>query len=277
MHCSVVRLFQETRKRLAPVSGDLAQKEAELIFEEALDIPRSTLYTGFNTSVSSAQCEVIQSITSERLTGSPLAHILGYTFFYENKFAVSKDALIPRPDTESLVRDVLHNETSSFCQFIDIGTGTGNIAESLCVSRPRWQALAVDISELSLRLAKRNCCNRIYLLCCDKLSSIKGRGTFDFIVTNPPYVSIDEMNELDACVIDYEPKVALYGGEDGLDFYRYLATHSKGFLKKDGWIYCEIGYLQDKKCKAIFETAGWQRISISHDLASRPRVIKAQK
>ncbi len=276
MSCLVGQMFQETCKHLQPVSKDLSHKEAELIFEDVLNISRSTLYTSFNTNISQAQYELIKNIIKRRLSGKPLAHVLGSIYFHSKSFFISKEALIPRPDTEILIEEVLKNETSKTCRFIDIGTGSGNIAESLCYNQPQWKAIAIDISGPSLQLAKKNCSERINLLCCDKLSAINKQATFDFIVTNPPYISKMEMINLEASVIDYEPSIALYGGEDGLDFYRYLAIQGKVFLRKAGWIYCEIGLLQGETCTAIFNNAGWKNISISHDLASRPRIIKAQ-
>lgn len=270
-------LFRETCKQLFPVSGSLSQREAELIFEDVLHISRSTLYTSFDRIVSQTLYEEIQHHIKKRLTGKPLAYVLGTTYFHSKKYKVSKEALIPRPDTETLIEEVLRNETCKTCRFLDIGTGSGNIAESLCYGRPRWKAIATDIFGPSLKLAACNCCDRITLLCCDKLTAIKKQSSFDFIVTNPPYISKEEMEQLEDSVIDYEPEHALCGGEDGLDFYRYLAAHGKDYLKTEGAIYCEIGFLQEEACVAIFSSTGWKNISITHDLASRPRVITAKK
>jgi len=270
-------LFKETCKKLIPISGDLSEREAELIIEDVLNLSRNNLYTNFNSFITTAQFECINKITKERLSGIPLAHALGSVYFHSKKFIVSKEVLIPRPDTETLIEVVLKNEVSKTCHFIDIGTGSGNIAETLCTIMPAWQSLAVDISEPSLHIAKTNCSTHVTLVCSDRLSSIKKGTTFDFIVCNPPYISKSEMKKLEISVSEHEPAVALYGGKDGLDFYRYLAVYGKNFLKENGWIYCEIGFLQCKACTAIFKDAGWKNIAISNDLASRPRVINAQK
>jgi release factor glutamine methyltransferase len=270
-------LFKKIRKQLRPVSGDLSDREAEIILEDVLDLSRSTLLSRFNSLVNSTQFELINTITKKRLSGIPLAHALGSAYFHSKKFTVSRDVLIPRPDTEILIEVVLQNESSEFCRFIDIGTGSGNIAETLCTSMPKWQTIAVDISEPSLQIAKTNCSKQVNLVCSDKLSAIKSCITFDFIVCNPPYISKREMGKLESSVSEYEPAIALYGGEDGLDFYRYLAKHTKNFLKVGGYIYCEIGFTQGETCTTIFKNAGWKNMSISSDLANRPRIIKAHK
>ena len=277
MPYQVGHLFQETCKGLLPVSRDLAQREAELIFKEVLSISRSTLYTSFKATLSANHQKNILNFTKERLSGKPLAYILGASGFYSKTFFVSKDVLIPRPDTEIVIEEIVKNEPAGPCLFLDIGTGSGNIAESLCGIRPQWNAIATDVSMPSLQVAKKNCSPRIILVCCDKLFAFKKHFTVDFIVSNPPYISKKEMKNLDPSVKDHEPALALYGGEDGLDFYRYLALHSRGLLKSCGWIYCEIGFTQGMACTAIFENAGWNNISIANDLASRPRVIRAQK
>ena len=129
---------------------------------------------------------------------------------------------------------LLKNETSDSCKFIDSGTGSGIIADTLVNERPSWQAFAADLSIPALQIAKRNCSERVLLFCNDKLSAVKRAPIFDFIVSNPPYISKSEMEKLDRSVTDYEPVIGLYGGDDGLDFYRYLAQEGKSFLKSNG-------------------------------------------
>jgi release factor glutamine methyltransferase len=111
-------------------------------------------------------------------------------------------------------------------------------------------------------------------VCSDLFTSIKKTG-YDFIVSNPPYVSEDEMKELDPSVSRYEPHKALWGGKDGMDFYRYLSAEGKKVLKPGGRIYCEIGYSQGEKSGIIFSEASWSNIKILNDLTSRPRVVMA--
>lgn len=270
-------LFKTIHKQLSPVSRDLADRDAEKIIEHVLGINRTQIYTNLKRIISEKDYTDIIKLTKQRLTGVPLPYVTGYAYFYTKKFFVSQEVIIPRPDTEALIEIVLRNETDNNCNFIDVGTGSGIIADTLVDVRPSWHAIAVDISIPALKIAKANCSERVLLFCNDKLSAIKNLPVFDFIVSNPPYISKMEMQKLDHSVSDYEPHIGLYGGEDGLDFYHYLAQNGKPFFKNNGRIYCEIGATQDKDVAKIFQDSGWVSISIHNDLASRPRIIMACK
>lgn len=270
-------LLKEIREQLSPVSKELAGRDAEQIIEHVLGASRSQIYTNVKRNISEEEYNDILKLAKQRTTGIPLPYVLGFAYFYSKKFYLSQEVVIPRPDTETLIEIILKNETSDWCQFIDMGTGSGIIAETLVNERPAWQAAAADLSIPALKTAKRNCSEKVLLFCNDKLSAVKSFPVFDFIVSNPPYISKAEMEELDRSVTHYEPFMGLYGGEDGLDFYRYLAHNSKRFLKSSGRIYCEIGAAQGKSIKKIFRDSGWVDISIHNDLAYRPRVIMACK
>ena len=270
-------LLKSIHKQLSPVSKDLADRDAENIIEHVLGINRTQIYTNVNRIVSEKDFTDILKLTKLRLTGLPLPYVLGYAYFYANKFFVNQEVIIPRPDTESLIEVVLKNETDENCNFIDVGTGSGIIAGTLSEARISWQGLAVDLSLPALKIAKINCSERMRLFCSDKLSALKNLPLFDFIVSNPPYISKIEMQNLDHSVSDYEPFIGLYGGEDGLGFYHYFAQNIKPFLKNNGRIYCEIGASQDKDVEKIFRDFGWVNISIHNDLAGRPRIVMAHK
>lgn len=270
-------LHTEIRNRLLPVSKELAARDTEQIIEHVLGMSRSRIYTDIKRTVSKEEYNRICKLVQKRLTGIPLPYVLGFAYFYSKKFTVSQEVIIPRPDTEILIEIILQNEKSDICNFLDMGTGTGIIAEILAQEKQRWHAFAVDLSAAALKIAKKNCSERVLLFCNDKLSAVKKTPSFDFIVTNPPYISKAEMIDLDLCVTGFEPAIGLYGGEDGLGFYRYLARESKSFLIKNGRIYCEIGVTQSKSVTTIFKNSGWTDISIYNDLADRPRVITAKK
>ncbi len=268
-------IFDQIRRQLIPVSGDLAERDSELILEHTLHLSRTELYTNSKLSVDTIHLNEIQELVRRRLTGIPLPYVLGYTYFYSEKFFVSPDVLIPRPDTEVLIETILHNEQTDNCFFIDVGTGSGIIAKTLTDQRPAWRTCAVDLSQRALKITQKNCGSQIPLFCGDTLCAVKPGKQFDFIVSNPPYISRNEMEELDRSVSEYEPITGLYGGEDGCDFYRRLAEQGKNHLKQNGRIYCEIGYRQKETVTAIFNESGWSDITIHDDLAGRPRVINA--
>ncbi len=269
-------LFHKIRKQLSPVSQELAERDTEQICEQVLRLSRSDLYTNFSLPIDDLQIEEIKALTNKRVTGIPLPYVLGNAFFYSKNFIVTPDVLIPRPDTEIIIETILKKELPESKTFIDIGTGSGIIAEVLTDNRPNWQAIAIDISIPALKIAKKNCSDRVQLLGCDKLSAIKSDTQVNFIVGNPPYISQHEMDNLDFSVKEYEPVVGLYGGKDGLDFYRYLANQGKYYIKNKSCLYCEIGATQHASVIKIFEEAGWHTIAINNDLANRPRVITAQ-
>jgi release factor glutamine methyltransferase len=240
-----------------------------------LQCSRSELYIKADHVISGERHNKIETAIKRRLAHEPLPYILGFAFFHSKEFLVSNAVLIPRPDTEVLVEKVLEIEPEGPCSFLDVGTGSGAIAECLAGRRPQWKAVGLDISEQALKIAKINCGKKIGLVCGDLFSALKMTPHFDFIVSNPPYISGKEMAELDASVKDFEPVFALYGGTDGLDFYRVLAEKSKDLLKKGGCIYCEIGFAQGKEVRKIFSDRDWKNILQFPDLAGRPRVIVA--
>ena len=276
MPVSLGRLFNEIRQELLPVSGELAERDTEHIFEQVIHFSRSELYANFSLSVEKPQEAKIRTLAKQRLTGTPLPYVLGHTWFYSKKFRVTPDVLIPRPDTEILIDTILQQEKDDRALFLDIGTGSGIIAETLTDTRPRWRAVAVDISIPALNIARSNCSTCVLVVGSDKLSAFKPGIRVDFIASNPPYLSTAEMKNIDKSVKEYEPLVGLGGGQDGLDFYRYLAVQGKPFIKRGGRIYCEIGASQNESVTDIFSATGWNAVSLRKDLAGRSRVVVAQ-
>jgi release factor glutamine methyltransferase len=273
---AVPNLLKEIKARLQPIAGECALNEAEIILEHALQCSRSHLYVNADLVISKERQQVIETAIKRRLTHEPLPYILGSAFFHSKEFFISNDVLIPRPDTEVLVEKILEIESEGPLFFLDVGIGSGAIAESLASRRRLWNGVGLDISEMALKIARINCSVQIGLVCGDLFSTLKKERHFDFIVSNPPYISETEMAKLDQSVKDFEPMVALYGGTDGLDFYRALAEKSEALLKKEGRIYCEIGYVQGEAVQNIFFDHGWKNILQFPDLAGRPRVVVAQ-
>jgi release factor glutamine methyltransferase len=292
-----------TAKLLQTLRSSFAQIDAEAIILESLNISKTQLYTDFSRDVNENDLIRINTIVERRLKGEPLQYILGKAYFYDREFFVNPDVLIPRPDTETLVETVLNTEKDAPARFIDIGAGSGIISIILTARRPMWKALAVDISYDALRTAMRNInniCNisnlsdinnicdisnntiagnnkssNILLICCDMLTAVKPKKQFDFIVSNPPYISTPQMETLDKSVVNYEPRTALHGGEDGLDYYRIISDRAKKYLKNGGRVYLEIGYDQGESVPEIFSNNGWSDIAVIKDLGGRNRVVTA--
>ena len=261
--------------RLLPTVGEYAVIQADEIIESLLKCSRTTLYLKSKDTIDSSHIEQIDTIIERRQHGEPLQYILGQVYFYSREFTVTPDVLIPRPDTETLVEQVLLHEKKRDCLFADIGTGSGIIACILTEENPGWNATAIDISYKSLLITKKNIHSSVSLLCGDLLNSLKPNHLFNFIVSNPPYISDTEMKGLDRDVFDFEPHRALSGGADGLNFYRYLSQHASNWIIPGGALYCEIGYNQENEVRELFSNKEWREIGIFKDLGGNPRVIRA--
>lgn len=264
------------QSRLRPYIGEHAIIQSEAILEFLLKCSRTALYLDKNI-ISQNLLSDIDRIIERRITGEPLQYILGKVYFYSREFTVSPEVLIPRPDTEIIVEQVLLHEKKTNCCFADIGTGSGIIACILTESNPDWKGIGIDISYKSLLIAKQNIHSSVTLLCSNLLNAIKGNEQFDFIVSNPPYISESELEMLEPQVKCFEPRRALSGGKDGLDFYRYLARNTKYWIKPGGSIYCEIGYNQESEVMKLFSISGWKDISFVRDLGGNSRVVSAKK
>lgn len=260
---------------LLPAIGEFATPQSEEIIESLLKCTRSALYLKSQEHIDQSLVNQIDTIIARRLQGEPLQYILGQVYFYSREFTVTPDVLIPRPDTEIIIEQVLLHEKNRNSFFADIGTGSGIIACILTEESPGWKSVAIDISYRSLLVAQQNIRSQVSLLCGDLLNSLQSKHLFNFIVSNPPYISDFQMNSLDREVADFEPRRALSGGTDGLDFYRYLSLQASTWIIKGGAIYCEIGYNQENEVKELFSNNGWREIGIFKDLGGNPRVLRA--
>ncbi|HOD30278.1 MAG TPA: peptide chain release factor N(5)-glutamine methyltransferase, partial [Smithellaceae bacterium] len=212
----------------------------------------------------------------------PVAYITGHKEFWSFTLEVNKDVLIPRPDTEIIVEETLNIGKEIYqLRILDIGTGSGAIALALAHELPEAKITATDVSIAALKIAKKNARNlklgkNIEFLKGDLFAPVK--GFFDIIVSNPPYISAAEYEELPRGVKDFEPKIALLAGQTGVEFYEKLIYQSKNHLKKDGWLLMEIGAPQAEKIRDIMqECAFFEDIDVRRDYAGHDRVIKGRK
>ncbi|HEM6089259.1 TPA: peptide chain release factor N(5)-glutamine methyltransferase [Streptococcus suis] len=189
--------------------------------------------------------EEIEAIFQQLSQHRPAQYIIGKADFRGLEFAVDERVLIPRPETEELVDLILQENSRAGLRILDIGTGSGAIAISLAKARPDWEVVAVDISEDALAVAQENARSNqvsVQFIQSDVLQAVTGQ--FDIIVSNPPYISPDDTDEVGLNVLTSEPHLALFAEEDGLAIYRQIADHAGAFLKENGKLYFEIGYKQ---------------------------------
>lgn len=220
-------------------------------------------------------------LVERRLEGAPLSHLIGTREFWSIPFEVTPSVLVPRPETEGLVEKVLELSSRQDEDIVDVGTGSGCIAVALAGELPRARIRAVDISERALRVARRNAerrkARRIEFRRSDLLSAFRGTGQrFDFVVSNPPYVSRAAWDSLPRDVRDFEPRRALVAGESGLEVIERLVRRARPFLKPWGYLVIEIGEGQRDRVLGLFDRR-WTEIETAWDLAGKPRVITARR
>lgn len=264
-----------------------ARREAASLLEYVIDRDRTFIITNAEHLVSAKQQERFRECVARRAKREPLQHITGRQAFYGLDFEVTKDVLIPRPETESLVETALgligDAEAAPF--ICDVGTGSGCIAISLLHERPRANAVAIDISEAAIRVAQRNAARhsvseRIVFTVSDCFSSIQAQETkFDFVVSNPPYVSGAAFDALQREVRDHEPRVALTPGvdDDGLSVIKRVLAESAEVLKSGGYLLMEIGFDQAAAITSLIDSNVWKLLDIHQDLQNIPRIVALQK
>lgn len=264
---------------------------AELIICFVLKISKTHLYLEKDLSASKKDFKKIISLARRRLAHEPVQYILGETNFYGLDFCVDSNVLIPRPETELLVEAVI-DEVSSMnkpLDILDIGTGSGIIPVTLAKNLKNISLTAVDISDKALLVAKDNAKTHnvlenikflksdIYSFLQEKNENTENNTEFDIIISNPPYIDKTDMEKLDKEVKKYEPENALFGGDDGLIFYRRILKESISFLKKEGMIFLEIGYNQAEVLKEIGENAGLEFVRLIKDYNDFDRVLIFKK
>ncbi|MDR0691396.1 MAG: peptide chain release factor N(5)-glutamine methyltransferase [Streptococcaceae bacterium] len=212
------------------------------------------------------------------LKNVPPQYLLGFAEFFGRRFKVTKDTLIPRPETEELVQLALQKGNRNLpLKVVDIGVGSGAIALTLALERPNWQVVGTDISEGALEVAKENANllgAKVYLEQGDVLRPFK-EEKFDLIVSNPPYIAYDEWGIVDKCVCEYEPEKALFADENGLAIYRKIAEQAPKLLKKSGIFLLEIGYSQAAVVSQMMREAfaNKREVEVFNDLSGKPRMI----
>jgi release factor glutamine methyltransferase len=249
---------------------------AQVLLAHALRRDRTYLYTHPEEPISTVAWIHFGRYLHERTQGKPLQRILKYVEFYGRRFSLTPDVLIPRPETEHVVERALALAPEAR-GIADVCTGSGILAITLALELPAAAVAASDISPAALAVAQTNSAAlgaNVDFSVCDLMDSLP--GTYDLIVANPPYIPTTEIDNLDREVRDYDPRLALDGGADGLDLYRRLIPQAWARLAPGGWFVTEIGYDQGSTVPALF-SADWCDINVTKDLAGHPRVVEARR
>jgi release factor glutamine methyltransferase len=312
---TVLEAIQKSADFLGKKNVESPRLQAEMLLAHLLKLPRMKLYLNFERVLSPAETDALREFVKRRGRREPLQHIVGSTSFCGHEIAVNRHALVPRPETELLAeagwefligraglpvgQDAQQRVPTGA---LDFGAGTGCIAIALAAKCTNAKIIATDISADALALAKENAArNQV----AERIEFFEGDGfailserwgerprepeentqagspgvsprQFDLIVSNPPYIPSGEIATLQPEVRDFDPRAALDGGADGLDFYRELAAQAKPFLKPDGKIMLEFGDGQAEAVKGIFETQKWIVEAVKEDYSQRARILIAR-
>jgi len=288
---TIGKLLEWTKEYLSKHGAESPRLDAEVLLAHARDCQRIELYTAFEEVASDNVRNDFRALVKKRSEGTPVAYLVGSREFYSLPFTVSPAVLIPRPETELLVVRLLDlakerkvaspNAGDAPLTIVDVGTGSGIIAICAAIYLPKARVVAIDASEAALEVAKTNAdrhkvSDRIEFRLGDLLDGVEEQ--FDFIVSNPPYVSEAEYDELDKQVRDYEPKQALVGGPQGTELIEKLVVQSESKLTSKGWLLMEISpMIADSVKQNVEANAAFDNVRVTPDLAKLPRIVETQR
>ncbi|WP_010099460.1 peptide chain release factor N(5)-glutamine methyltransferase [Ornithinibacillus scapharcae] len=255
---------------------------AELLLQHHLNVSRTQFYSQMRDEIPASIVEKYrEDIENHAETGVPIQHITGYETFYSRKFYVNPHVLIPRPETEELVLHVInHAPKDQPITIVDIGTGSGIIAITLALELPNATVYAIDISKDALATARKNAETLqadVTFLYGDFLEPFIDKNlTADIVVSNPPYISEDEREQLSDTVINHDPELALFAEDQGLAAYKHITKMLPRAVKKGGTVAFEIGYLQGESVKSLIqETFPNSSVRVLQDINGRDRIVFA--
>jgi release factor glutamine methyltransferase len=271
---SIAGALLAARRRLALIS-DTAALDARLLLQAAANVSHEDIIAEPERRLSAEALAQFEAFMTRRLAHEPVSRILGARDFYGRSFRLTPDVLDPRPDTETLI-DAALALIRPRSRLLDLGTGSGIIAVTLLAERPDTTGVATDLSPEALAIARSNAerhgvLSRLQLRQGSWFAPVS--GSFDLILSNPPYIPASDIPGLAADVRDYDPLAALTGGPDGLEAYRAIARHAAAHLNPDGHVLVEIGAGQADDVSALFAAAGFHNIKRFQDLGGHDRCL----
>lgn len=248
---------------------------AEWLLKEQMNWTTTQLLTSRKSEMPLSEWKKYKDGIRKASEGIPVQHIIGHEWFFGRKFKVTSDTLIPRPETEEWLNQYLSRLPDKPLTVLDIGTGSGVLAITHKLERPNDRVIAVDISPKALAVAEENAARLkadVTFKTSDLAQSV--REKVDVVVSNPPYISADEIEVMDASVINHEPHLALFAEEEGLEIYKRLARELTAVMKPECWLILEYGYRQKNQVESIFTEAFPQaHIEMWKDMSSNDRAL----
>jgi release factor glutamine methyltransferase len=277
---TVLEVIKLSTEYLQKKGVESPRANAEILLAEILKCKRLELYLAFDKPLAENEVQIYREAIRKRGLRIPLQYIIGTVEFYGLKLIVNEYVLIPRTETELLVEKIVNeSDKSANLNILDIGSGSGNISLSISKNLPNSKVVAIDISENALAVAKQNAeLNtlqdkvefRLFDIMKDDLNSL---GKYDLIVSNPPYVSENDYDNLEPELKNHEPKIALSDNSDGVSFYKHILETSDQLLNKPGKIYFELGIDQSAQVRKYFEQNNYVNIKITKDYSGIDRII----
>ena len=258
-----------------------ASLDSEILLSEAINKSREFIILNLNQDISKKEFNSFQEMINQRLKGKPIAYLTRKKFFWKYEFSINEKVLIPRPDTEIIVEQVLKiYKKRNKINFLDIGFGSGCILLSILKERRDFKASGIDISNHALKVCKINAYKlgvknrvRLFKSDIDKFS----KGKYDLIISNPPYIKNVDLKYLEKDVVNFEPKLALDGGLDGISEIRKIIIKSSELIKNGGKLILEIAYNQKEEVKQLLRKNSFYINSVVKDLANNDRCIISTK
>ncbi len=281
MSTALVSLWTDVKKRLEAAGVDMPVFDARLLVEAGAGVSRLDIVTDPRRVLSDEQVSAVDSLVRRREAREPVAHIIGRRHFWTLDLAVTRDVLIPRPETELLVESAMHAlPAAEPSRVLDLGVGSGAILLAVLTERPQATGVGVDRSADALAIAQLNADalnfnDRVDLRVGNWGEGVE--GDFDLIVSNPPYIASKDIETLQPEVARFEPRLALDGGADGLDAYRAIIADLPRLLKPGGSFALEVGLGQAEAVRALAGLAGLSTDEPKRDLAGIPRVVNGRR
>ncbi len=295
---TILDVIRRSTEFLAGRGVDSPRLQVELLLAHVLKLPRLKLYLQFDRELTEVELAPLRDLVKRRGQREPLQHLTGTAAFLSHEIKVTRDVLVPRPETEMLAQLAVQKLSAASRQAsagdaggtpapkcLDFGTGSGCLAIAIAAACPGTEVHAIDKSSAALAIARENAASngvagRIIFHEGDGFAALAAHPVsgvlhpaFDLVVTNPPYIPTAEIATLDPEVRDFDPRLALDGGADGLDFYRMLAVEAVPWLVPGGWLLAEFGDGQAEALSGIFAAAGWSSEGVEKDLSGRERVL----
>lgn len=278
-------LYRAARDALYPSHGDNASFLSRELLAFASGRSAASVMADPNLLAPERTCEAMEVYTARLVRGEPAAYVLGKWSFYGMELEVTPDVLIPRDDTMAVTELAIEalSQMQPPQRVLDLCTGSGCIGLAIAKQVSTARVTLADISDEALTVARRNMASQHFGV---RVSAYRGDalkpapafwGKFDLIVSNPPYISAEEMRELDSSVRDYEPRLALFGGKDGLDFYRAILRNYTPALREGGWLCFEFGWKQAEAVGELMKAAGFESLRFARDGGDIVRAVAGRK